>query len=354
MSRHLHFLLKTLDIAKRRKGFCAPNPSVGAVVVKDDVILAEGCHWQAGAPHAEHMALSQLEYPLTGATLYVSLEPCCHWGKTPPCIEEIVRSGVSEVIYAFADPNPVVAEFNTKAYLETHGIRCQQIALAEIEEFYQSYHYWTLHKQPFVTVKVAQSFNGKVGVKGIAQYKLTGEALKRFTHQHRLQSDVLLTTAATIEADDPLLNVRLEESSVDKPIAIIDSELSVSLASRVFIADSKRFVFHQSERQPRQAPGKHIEYIAIDKMDEGLDLKQVLATLGAKGYHDVWVEAGGRLLSSLLKQKLVHRLILYIAPCWLPVDAIDSFVGMHAVTSSDYKTIHWQQMGQDMVAIIDF
>src|SRR4051812_18658128 len=135
------FLLKALELAKIRRGFCAPNPSVGAVLVLDNSIISEGYHLAPGEAHAEVNVLLQAGEQARGATLYVSLEPCCHTGRTPPCTEAIIRSGVSKVVYGFSDPNPVVAG-KGEQQLKAAGIICEKVAVPEIDSFYESYAHW--------------------------------------------------------------------------------------------------------------------------------------------------------------------------------------------------------------------
>ena len=346
---HQQWLLRTLDLAKAHKGACAPNPAVGAIVVKDGQELSHGSHIKAGEAHAEFQALSKLEYPLTDAVLYVSLEPCSHWGKTPPCVEEIVRSGISKVVFSYSDPNPIMASFDTIGYLKEKGITCEQVQLDEITQFYQSYHHWMRHKKPLITVKLAQSLNGKIALAGNQPFALTSKAINQFTHQQRLQSDAILTTATTIIADDPKLNVRLEsESEINKPVAILDRQLRLTAEHQLFQSDAPKVIFHGDMAVKSELP--MCRYIQVPESELGLALPEVIKELGKLGWHDVWVEAGSALFMSLLKQELVNRVLLYISPCWLPDDAVELYKLNELFSPDRIENIHWQVFDNDVMA----
>lgn len=351
---HRHWLLKTLALAKKSKGFCAPNPAVGAIVVKDDRQLSSGRHIKAGEPHAEYLALKQLSYPLTGATLYISLEPCSHWGKTPPCMDEIIRSGVTEVIFAHMDPNPLIKEFDTISRLNAHGIQCQQVEIPEITEFYKSYDYWTVTNKPWLTVKIAQSLNGKVALSRDAATQITGEALKQFTFEQRKSADGILTTSSTVLADNPQLTVRMAgQKPIDKPIALLDRTLSVAESFRLFDSSEDRYIFHGESYQSAYQ-GNTRKYVALSERQQKLDLKDVIKYLGNLGWHDIWVEAGGKLFTTLLQEKLINCLYVYLSPCWLPQDAVDAYRGIEVVSGLDNGSVEWLQYDNEMVAKFQF
>lgn len=348
---HKVWLLKTLALAELRRGFCAPNPAVGALVVENNEILSEGYHEQAGMPHAEVNALKQLQYPLTNATLYVSLEPCSHWGKMPPCIDEIVRSGIKKVVYAYPDPNPKVKAFDTIGFLQIQGIKCLQIDVNEITHFYESYHHWQGTKRPFVTLKIAQSLNGKIAQKDGSAVALSGVELNSFTHEQRKKADILLTTAQTIVKDNPRLNARLDDEVFTKPLAVIDRKQVLTSAKVLQCVDNIRHLYCADALSCGSIETKPIR---VDSDNEMLNLDQIISHLGAQGYHDVWVEAGGKLASSLLKEKLINRMYVYVCGQWLPHDSIDAYVGIEHINETNFKSLTWQKVGKDMVAQIEF
>ena len=183
---HETFLLAALEQAQMGKGFCAPNPSVGAVAVdKCGNIIAKAYHKGAGHAHAEQLVIDDIEKHHTDITLYVTLEPCNHWGKTPPCVDAISKSCISRVIYAYADPNPVIRANNTPKILHDRHIEVIHHPLSAINAFYESYHYWTKTNLPLVTIKMAQSLDGKIASVHGQPIKISNDACDLLTHQYR-------------------------------------------------------------------------------------------------------------------------------------------------------------------------
>ncbi len=351
---HREFLLKTLELALRRRGFCAPNPSVGAIVVKNNQIVSESVHHCAGENHAEVNALRQLSYPIGEAVLYVSLEPCGHHGRTPPCVDEIIASGITEVVFAYRDPNPLVIESHTPHKLAQAGIRCTQVDVAEIEAFYQSYHHWMCCQKPFVTAKIAQTLDGAIALADGTPVAITGQEAKEFTHTMRLRSDILLTTAATILNDDPQLNVRLGEEAIAKPIAILDNDLSITKQANIFQTSTKQYIFYDKAHGANKTDTTDCQYIPVDCQEGHLDIAQVLTILGEIGFHDVWVEAGGQLTSHLLSHQLLNRLYCYIAPKILAAPKKKAFYFNDAYSLPSNASCRWFSLGQDGVLEILF
>lgn len=345
---HKKFLLAALAQAQMGRGICAPNPSVGAVAVQNGTIIAQSYHRGAGTAHAEQLLLEQIPNQIN-ISLYVTLEPCNHWGRTPPCVDAIrAHGGISEVIYAYADPNPIVAKNNSTQRLQADGIRVLHHPLPEIDAFYVSYAYWTQFKKPWVTVKMAQSLDGKIGYTN-RRVHLSNSLCEKFTHEHRAQADVLLTTARTVNSDNPQMNVRLDNGITSKPIAILDTRLTLKPDARIFTTARQCHIYH--------AHGHMINYPnstfhQVNQLDGYLDLVKILHHLGQTGYHDVWIEAGGSLFSALHKAKLVHRTYLYIVPQILGEGAIsayqqeDLFTGAHRIS--------WQAMEDNIIACIDW
>lgn len=349
---HRHWLLRTLELAEKSRGFCSPNPAVGAVIVKEGQEISTGYHKQAGAPHAEQLALSKLSYPITNSTMYISLEPCSHWGKTPPCVEEIVRSGVKKVIFAYLDPNPLVKPFDTIDFLKRNGITCQHYPIVEIDEFYRSYSYWTRTKRPYVTVKIAQSLDAKISREYSKPFRITGEALGKLTHRNRQRSDVILTTAQTILIDEPQLNVRVDSSSeaVFKPLAILDRELKLSSELSIMKNAAKKYIFHSTDKEKKNTD--LIKYIKVRQHSIGLDLSEVLDYLGTEGFHDLWVEAGGKLFTSLINEDKVDQLYLYQSVKWLGMQAVNAYVSLQPNIDSALTLVDSQLVGDDNLLIL--
>ena len=352
-----HFLTQALAQAWRRKGFTAPNPAVGAVIVKDNQIIAEGTHWQAGDMHAEVAALRQLsEGHAEGATLYVTLEPCCHVGKTPPCVKAIIQSGVTRVVYGQQDPNPLVAGRGAEL-LRASDIACQQLSLHEIEQFYSSYRYRLASGFPWLCGKLALTLDGKIAGPGGKPLAITGFDAKLFTHQQRLKHEAILTSVKTIQQDAPQFNVRLPgETMVKKPLIVLDAQALLALDATIWQTTSQIFVVHGPQACPKRVAmltANGARTLSVPLCENGrLDLKQVLAVLGELGFHDLWLEAGGTLFKSFAKQGLLNEAYCYVAPWWAGKD------GTPAFNSADFfKTVvrsEWLPLGQDVALHLEW
>jgi diaminohydroxyphosphoribosylaminopyrimidine deaminase/5-amino-6-(5-phosphoribosylamino)uracil reductase len=321
-------LKRALELAERQRGFCAPNPSVGAVLAVGGQVIAEGFHQGPGSAHAEVMALQQCEQAQASeATLYVTLEPCCHYGRTPPCTDLIIAKKIKRVVYGFGDPNPLVAGQGRSA-LEKAAISCELISLPEIESFYQSYHFWWCHQRPFLTAKLAQSWDGKIALAGGKPIHFTGPELDQHTHQLRKNADALMTTVKTVHCDNPRLNVRLGTEIWKKPVIILDRELILKNDVTLFATAEKIILCHSERVSPTQRPDLQtlpISFVAIPENEGYLDLQAVALALGKMGYHDVWIEAGGTLVAQLIKNHLLQRFYLYTAATTLGEQAIAAF-----------------------------
>ncbi|QTS84160.1 bifunctional diaminohydroxyphosphoribosylaminopyrimidine deaminase/5-amino-6-(5-phosphoribosylamino)uracil reductase RibD [Coxiella endosymbiont of Amblyomma nuttalli] len=347
------YLKKALSLAKTRRGFCAPNPAVGVVLVKEGTIIATGFHKKSGFPHAEVEAIRSAGESAKGCDLYVTLEPCCHYGKTPPCTNLIIQSGIKSVYYGFRDPNSVVSG-NGAQQLEKAGIRCFFIELPEINAFYESYHYWTKYKRPWVTAKLALSLDGKIaGPKGESLI-LTGDELKQYTFESRKRSDATLTTINTILKDDPQLNVRLNSKEIKKTIYILDSDLRLPLTAMLHKSAERIIIFHNKRvdwKQKEVLINKNIRCIEIPRSKNGLNLNKILSIIGNDGVHDLWIEAGGHCFQSFLNKNLLNRALIYIAPKILGTHATSAF---KIPFSFSEHSIQWHQYGKDAICEVQF
>lgn len=348
---HEQFLLAALEQAKLGRGFCAPNPSVGAVAVQNGNIIAQAWHRGAGTPHAEQLLLSQITPQTPGVKLYVTLEPCNHWGKTPPCVDAIIRHGIEEVIFSYFDPNPIVAKNNTTAQLHEHGIQVAHVPMTIIDEFYKSYAYWTVTHKPRVTVKIAQTLDGKIGRSVGERVILSNRLCEQFTHQMRAASDVILTSAKTVQRDNPRMNVRLDDQEIAKPVAIIDRNLSLPDDAKIFSTAKHCHIYHQPQVSQEKIYPNSTHY-AMPLKNGFMDLNAVIIHLGELGYHDVWVEAGGAIFSTLHLEGLVHRTYLYIVPQSLGDQAISAYQ-QHGLFERAH-TVSWHAMGDNMIACLDW
>jgi diaminohydroxyphosphoribosylaminopyrimidine deaminase/5-amino-6-(5-phosphoribosylamino)uracil reductase len=346
---HEQFLLAALEQAHLGRGLCAPNPSVGAVAVQNGIIIAQAWHRGAGTPHAEPLLLAQITPNTPGISVYVTLEPCNHWGRTPPCVEALINHGIERVVFGFLDPNPIVSENDSSSQLRAQGIEVIHLPLPAIDSFYKSYAYWTLTKKPKVTVKMAQSFDGKIGRIGAERLILSNSLCAEFTHQMRAASDVLLTSARTIHLDNPKLNVRLHNAEQAKPVAIIDSHLSLDLNARIFSTASHCHIYHNGSQKTLYPNSTH--YIMPYK-NGAMDLRAIINHLGELGFHDLWVEAGGSIFSALHEQGLVNRTYLYIVPTSLGQSDISAY--QRSGIFDKPHTTSWNVMGDNMIACLDW
>lgn len=370
MNRDLVYLSQALELAKIRRGFCAPNPSVGAVIVRDNQVLATGYHFAAGHPHAEVDALKKINNEAEGATIYVTLEPCCHVGKTPPCTDALIKAGIKRVIYGYRDPNPIVAG-KGEAKLLAAGIECQSIQLPEIDTFYQSYRHWLQTHKPFVTAKIAMTLDGKIADINGQPIQITGALLGQLTHQSRKESDAILTTVKTIIYDNPQLNVRQQNEVISKPLYLLDSQLNLPLKARIFNTTQSITVFHSetaSIERKKALTSLNVRCIAVNEdalisaaaehnPNQGrnepkstlLNLNQVIEFIGKDGIHNLWVEAGGHCFRSFFQQSLLQKALIYISP-WAMGAGLSAFSGQ----TLDFRKgkINWQPYGQDILCEI--
>ncbi len=349
---HKEFMLLALAQAKLGRGFCSPNPSVGAVAVHHNRVIAEAWHQGAGLPHAEQLVLKQLAQSSTEVTLYVTLEPCNHWGRTPPCVDAIIAQGIERVVYAYTDPNPHVMAQDTPSLLRAKGIEVIHHSLPEIDQFYQSYAHWMRTQRPWVTVKIAQTLDGKIAGYQGHRIPISNEVCSEFTHQQRHQSDVILTTARTLLQDNPLLNARIAGCPPgSKPLAILDSNLKVTSKLKATQHAKQVHIYHDEAQQVIQ-PNPAWQYISVSRVQQRLDLDAMLDHLGSLGYHDVWVEAGAGLFGELHRAQLVNRTYIYVAAKSMGDIGLSLYTDDLGIDKA--QTIAWQIMGDNAMLTLEW
>lgn len=344
------YLLEALSLAKLRKGFCAPNPSVGAVIVRNGKILATGYHLGAGYAHAEVDALAKIDYQAQDATMYVTLEPCCHYGKTLPCTNALIKAGIKHVVYGFEDPYPLVAGKGNEI-LNNANIVCEHMPHPEINSFYQSYAHWLKTGLPFITAKIAVSLDGKIaGIEG-KPIQITGKQLQELTHYYRKNADGILTTSKTIITDNPKLNARTQKEVIAKPVFILDSQLIIPKSSTIFTSAKSIILFHSksaSKIRLQELTDLGARCIVVNEHLGGLDLTQIITLIGQEGIHDLWVEAGRKCFSAFIENNLLQRALIYIAPRILG----NQNMGLSAAWDFYDCQINWHQYGNDAVCDI--
>lgn len=307
---------RAIQLAKRGIYTTAPNPNVGCVIVKDGQIVGEGYHHQAGEPHAEVHALRMAQQQAKGATAYVTLEPCSHYGRTPPCAEGLINAQVSKVICAMQDPNPKVAgrgiNMLRDAGVEVEVGLLEQDARALNPSFIKRMQ----TSMPFVQLKMAASLDGQTALSNGKSQWITSKEARQDVQRYRAQSGAVLSTSQTVIEDDASLNVRWTElpSSLQKtyPVETLRQPTRIILDRQDQLhADLK--LFHLATPILRVA--EQDADLTVPLTDEGqLDLKALFSQLPSHHIDHIWVEAGATLASSLLKQQLVDELVIYLAP----------------------------------------
>lgn len=345
---HNAFMRRALELAQIRQGFTCPNPSVGAVVVKDHKIIAEGFHYAAGYPHAEVEALTSLSATESqGASLYVTLEPCSHYGRTPPCTKIIKEKGIKHVFYGFADPNPDVAG-NGAAQLIKVGINCTLLTATDIQDFYKPYLYWCKQKFPYTIGKLAMTLDHIIAHSDGSPLAITGEEALQKTHQMRKSADAILTSAKTILMDNPKLNVRLGTQSWPKPLFILDRQAALTGKEQIFHLHEEIVLFH-SKLYSKAWDSTKVTCIHIAENPAGyLPIPSIMKIIGEKGFHSLWVEAGGKLLLSFFQEKFINHFMLYIAP-YMVGNGLKAFPNPEIISNWLKHADHlaWSGLGRD-------
>lgn len=352
IERHL---LAALELAQARRGFCAPNPSVGAVILKNECVISAGVHRGPNTPHAEADALNKLDVDLSEAELYVTLEPCCHHGRTPPCTDLIIEKGIKTVYYAVQDPDPRVAG-QGEQQLRDAGIDVQRIEVPAITEFYRSYVFWAMEKMPWVRAKLALTGDGKIAGRDGTPIAITAEEANRYTHRQRWRSDAILTTVRTIINDDPKLNARVNVSVAPKKVYVLDTRLSMPLEAQLFKTAEKIIVLHASdadEQRRKQLENAGVQCVTIERDEKGLSLKAALKHIGEDGIHDLWVEAGGTCFMQLVKEQLAQQALIYVAgQQQAGLDAQSAFPKDFELMQTNYR-LQTSELGSDRLLRFD-
>lgn len=317
------FMKRAIELAKLGEGWTAPNPLVGAVVVKNGRVIGEGYHRKYGELHAERNALAACTEDPAGATLYVTLEPCCHYGKTPPCTEIIIEKKIAKVVIGSRDPNPKVAGKGARI-LREHGIEVVEDYMREACDALNPvfFHYITT-KTPYVVLKFAMTLDGKIATRTGASKWITGEAARNHVHQLRGRYAGILAGIGTVLADDLMLNCRID--GAHQPLRIIlDSHLRIPMGSRL-VRSAKEYplliVCNESTRDREEGTSR------IQKLEEAgakvwtlpeknghPDLNVLMQRLGEEKIDSVLIEGGGTVNEAALKAHIVHRVYAYIAP----------------------------------------
>ena len=325
------WMARALRLAARGRGRVSPNPLVGAVVVKNGRAAGTGYHRRYGGDHAEVEALRRAGRRAQGSTLYVNLEPCCHWGKTPPCLEAIIAAGVRKVVIAHRDPNPIVKGKGIRG-LRRAGIETEVgVLAAEARRLNEAYLKRVESGLPFVALKLALSLDGKSATAGGESKYLTGRKARALTHRLRSQHDGVMVGVGTVLADDPRLTVRLARGR-DPVRVVVDSRLRTPQRAQVLANGSPSSVIAAvrgappKKAQALKKRGARLLLLAADA--EGrVSLRPLLRALARLGMNSLLVEGGPTLAGSLLDKGLVDRVYFFLAPCLLGGEQAPGAIG---------------------------
>jgi diaminohydroxyphosphoribosylaminopyrimidine deaminase/5-amino-6-(5-phosphoribosylamino)uracil reductase len=357
----LAMMRAALGLARRGLGTTWPNPSVGCVIVKDGHIVGRGWTGRGGRPHGETEALRRAGAAAKGATAYVTLEPCSHWGKTPPCADALIKAGLRRVVVALEDPDPRVAGSGIEA-LQKAGLAVDLgLCAAEAAELNAGFLQRVRLGRPLVTLKLATSLDGRIAMADGESRWITGAAARDRAHLLRAAHDAILVGTDTVLADDPQLTCRLPGLADRSPVRVVlDRQLRIPPTARL-IAEAREvptwLVTLPSADPARQKLLRDagVEVIAAEADATGMiDLSAVLTLLGTRGLTRLLVEGGGRLAGALLRAELVDRLVWFHAPLLLGGDGIPAIAPLGLGTLADmprFERLATEIVGQDGVTV---
>jgi len=316
MHQDRHYMRLAIELAKAGIGQTSPNPVVGSLVVNDGEIVGIGAHLRAGEPHAEVHAIRMAGEKAKGATVYVTLEPCSHYGKTPPCADLLIEKKVKRVVIATTDPNPLVAGKGIMKLREA-GIEVDVGVLKEEADKLNSFffHYIST-KTPFVTLKYASSLDGKIATKTGASKWITSEEARRDVHYYRSIHDAILVGVNTVIADNPSLTVRYVERGRNPIRIILDTHLRTPLDANIINdGEAETWIFvgsNVNEEEMKPFREKNVKIFQVEQ--PAIEIKEVLKLLGEKKITSLFVEGGAKIHWSFIKEKTVQQVVAYFAP----------------------------------------
>lgn len=351
--KYMHLAMR---LAQKGKGKTSPNPMVGALVVKNNRIIGKGYHQKAGTNHAEVIALDEAAKSAEGSTLYVTLEPCTHFGRTPPCVDRIIKSQVKEVIVGMIDPNPL-NNGRGVAILKTHKIKVKVGVLEdELSKINEAFVKYITKRIPFLTIKVAQSLDGKVATKTGDSKWITSDKSRAYAHRIRQDYDAIMVGVNTILRDNPKLDAWF---SAKQPIKIVvDSQLSTPEDANIFSKNSSVIIVTLPDKPGQETENRKIleqkaKILEVKEKSGQINLKDMMKKLAQLEITDILVEGGGTLIGSLFDEALVDKILFFISPKIIGgKEAISSVMGK-GINRMDkaikLKDVQLKRMGGDFL-----
>ena len=351
---HEYYMRLAMKLAMKGKADTRPNPMVGAVIVKNGRVIGRGYHERAGFAHAEIIALDEAGKLSRGATLYVTLEPCAHFGKTPPCVDTIIKRGIKKVFVGMIDPNPI-NNGRGAAVLRQHKIKVEAGVLEEeLKKLNEVFIKYITKKMPFVTVKVAQSLDGKIATKTGDSKWITSDKARAFSHRLRADYDAIIVGVNTVLRDDPKLDAWFSKKQPIK--VIIDSQLSTPQQAKIFSRESQVIIITLptkpgQETENRSILSKKAKILEVKEKAGQINLKDMLKKLAALKITSILIEGGGTLIGSLFDERLVDKILFFTSPKIIGgKDAISSVRG-EGITRVELavklKEVKLKRIGED-------
>ena len=351
---------RALRLARRGLGRVSPNPLVGAVVVQDGAVVGEGAHLRLGEAHAEHHALVQAGEKSRGATLFVSLEPCSHHGRTPPCTDAVIRAGIGRVVCAMEDPDPRVSGGGIRQ-LRDAGLEVEVGVLRQrAEQLNEAYSKHRRSGHPFVILKLAQSLDGRIATSSGQSRWITGEPSRRHVHDWRSRVDAIAVGASTVVSDNPQLDVRHLPRGArrrdPRPI-VVDGQLRAPPVARVFAREGAivAALDSASPERERMFADAGVEVWRFGERNGRIDLRDLTLKAGKGGMTSLIIEGGGRLAAAALKDGIVDRVMIYVAPRLIGegVNAIGQLDTVELDKAIRLDQISTRRLGDDLLYTAD-
>jgi diaminohydroxyphosphoribosylaminopyrimidine deaminase / 5-amino-6-(5-phosphoribosylamino)uracil reductase len=339
LERDEQYMREALELARRGAGTASPNPMVGAVVVAGSRVVGRGYHVRPGSPHAEVLAIEEAGEAARGATLYVTLEPCAHWGRTPPCTEAIIHAGLSRVVAAMEDPDGQVRGRGLRRIREAGVETSVGVAGEGARRLNEAYVKHRTTGRPFVTAKWAMSLDGRIATRAGESRWISGAASRTFVHELRAASDAVLVGIGTVLRDDPQLTARGVPAARQPARIVLDSTLRIPPDARVLNRDGAPLLVATTSRARPEARGtleaRGVEVIVADGPGRQVDIDLVCRELGRRGMMSMLVEGGGTIHGAFVDARAVDRFLIFIAPLVLGGPAPSPVGGLGAERIAD-------------------